>query len=581
MYVRLRPELETLKSSLLGDVKRKYDAYQERRKESGKQLSYHDFNHSRNVTNAAVYLAQKEGVSEEDMRVLIAAAAIHDMGFMVRYDKNEPIGAQIAEKWLSKSKYGFSKPEISLVKELIQATDLYVNAKKGGFEPPDKRLGVLGKIIRDADVASVSFKKFDWLKSILALRKEREAYGYPTKINHFLEQQIKFMNDYHAYYTKTAQREFNPVKRENLDKLKEYLAVRRLEFPYEFAEGRKRKSVGGYAIEKWLGSGAWGDTFLARRPGTGKDVVVKLSKSMKELQDGGQLSKKFPDNLRDYDNFTRRLLDEARFSQGAAETQGIVKVLDYGVLNSRPFIVMEHLKGDTLNNVLRRKAKQLFDANGNARLNNALEVMTQLTRAITAFHSREIMHSDLKPGNVMVEFDNAGKVKKTTLFDFGVSKFLQLGGREKEAYTVEGTPSYMSPEAWHKLLGLSKTEMDLPFGKFFDSKNVELGLPSDLYSLGVIFYELFAGQKPYEPNVSLSWKENIKDLGKQVIDPKKNPMKLNEMLRAQNKNPVPQELEDVIHTLLKKNPNERFKNAGELLEKLTKIRSKLSLTQKI
>jgi len=571
--VSLSKELEELKSKLLSEVKREYDAIQEQRKKEGKQLRYHDFNHSKDVTDAAVYLAVKEGIPEKDLRVLIAAAAIHDMGFVEKYENNESIGARIAEEWLSKpeyAKYGFSKEEITLVKNLILATELRFNAEKGRFEPPDEKLGVLGKIIRDADVASVSFKKFDWLKSILSLWKEREAYGHPVELNEFLEQQIKFMSEYHTYYTKTAQREFNPVKWENLRKLEEYLAVRKLEFPYEFMEGRKRKNIGGYAIEKWLGSGAWGHTFLARHPGTGENVVVKVSKSVKELQESGTLSKKFPDNLVDYYRFRQNLLDEARFSQAAADTQGVVKVLDYGVVKSRPFIVMEFLKGDTLRNAIEKKAEHLFDANGNARLNNALEVMIQLTRAINYLHSRQIKHGDLKPENMMIEFDNAGNVKKTTLFDFGVSKFLHLGEREEEEKRVAGTPVYMAPE---QLRLLFKTEKDVFFGK-----KREVGLFSDLYSLGVIFYELLAGRKPFEPNTSLGLEERRKDFILRVL--KNNPPRLNKVLLAQNKKKVPQELEDVIHNLLEKNPTKRL-TTEKLLEKLTKIRSNLFDSKKL
>jgi HD superfamily phosphodiesterase len=101
---------------------------------------YHHYEHALDVMQRAVYLAKKEGLNEQEIEILALSALFHDTGFIIQYDKNEPIGAKIAQNYLKMMMYDRNK--IELIEEIILATDPDYKTPKNIYE----------KIIKDADL---------------------------------------------------------------------------------------------------------------------------------------------------------------------------------------------------------------------------------------------------------------------------------------------------------------------------------------------------------------------------------------------------------------------------------------------
>jgi serine/threonine protein kinase len=149
----------------------------------------------------------------------------------------------------------------------------------------------------------------------------------------------------------------------------------------------------------------------------------------------------------------------------------------------------------------------------------ALYSAISITRALQAVHAAGVLHRDLKPGNVMLRDDGS-----IALIDFGLSKDAALARDVTDHGMIFGTPHYMSPEQWH--------------GEPIDGR-------SDIYSLGVILFEMLAREKPYKAD---------------------NPMAL---IYKHRKEPVPRlpprfsAIQPILERLLAKSPDDRYQDAGE------------------
>jgi serine/threonine protein kinase len=215
-------------------------------------------------------------------------------------------------------------------------------------------------------------------------------------------------------------------------------------------------SLGRYEIQSPLGAGGMGEVYLARDPLLGRTVAIKLLPTAFAGD---------PDRL-------RRFQQEAQTS-AALNHPRILAIHDVGQAGDQPFIVMEYVRGETLSAFLRH---------GRASLARALEIGIEIADALAAAHGARIVHRDLKPANIMVTGDGHIKV-----LDFGLAKFLWTdtsaptlpGHLRTETSTghVLGTPAYMSPEQL--------------FGDRVDER-------TDIYTLGVILFELVTGQRPYK-----------------------------------------------------------------------------------
>jgi HD-like signal output (HDOD) protein len=194
-----------------------------------------------------------------------------------------------------------------------------------------------------------------------------------------------------------------------------------------------------------------GVVLLAEHPALGKQVAVKFLKRM----------------LASMPEMSARFLKEAR-SAASLQHPNIVDILDFGEIDQQPYYVMEHLRGVDLSKVLAARRRFSLDEVG--------EHVQQIGSALEAAHARGIVHRDLKPANVFVR---EGKPLHIKLLDFGIAKVMDASaGGLTQSGQVMGTPSHMAPEQ--------------AMGALHD-----IGPKTDLYSLGVILYEMLTGRLPF------------------------------------------------------------------------------------
>jgi serine/threonine-protein kinase len=206
------------------------------------------------------------------------------------------------------------------------------------------------------------------------------------------------------------------------------------------------RTVGGrYALDRRLGRGGMASVYLARDGELERRVAVKLL--------GASVGR--DDALR------RRFARESRLAARLSHPN-VVTVFDAGEDDGRPYIVMEYVEGETLADVLRRR--------GPLPPEEAAEIGEQIAAGLAHAHAHGLVHRDVKPQNLLVTRD--GRVK---VGDFGVARG-DDASKLTEAGTVLGTAAYLSPE---------------------QAAGAQVGPRSDVYSLGVVLYELLAGRTPY------------------------------------------------------------------------------------
>ena len=217
--------------------------------------------------------------------------------------------------------------------------------------------------------------------------------------------------------------------------------------------------IGPYRIVRLLGKGGMGAVYEGVHEAIERRVAIKvLHAELARRQD-----------------IATRFFNEAR-AVNRIEHPGLVQISDYGQLpDGMAYIVMEFLKGETLGQRIKRVGGRLPPG-------DVVRLGRQVASALAAAHDKDIVHRDLKPDNIMIVPNSdvpGGELSK--VLDFGIAKVAEAQGGDSEAHTradaLLGTPRYMSPEQCRG-------------GGHTDSK-------SDVYSLGVIFYELLAGAPPF------------------------------------------------------------------------------------
>ncbi len=269
--------------------------------------------------------------------------------------------------------------------------------------------------------------------------------------------------------------------------------------------------AGRYEIIGELGRGAMGVVYKATDPVIGRTVAVK---TIKLSEEGTGLSR--PELL-------TRFQTEAR-AAGLLTHPNIVVVFDAGEEDGLYYITMELVEG--------RSLQAHLDGQVAFALPRVLRIMEQTCSALQFAHERNVVHRDIKPANIMLTADDTVKVT-----DFGTAKILQFGTMQQTAH-VMGTPSYMSPEQVK--------------GRAVDGR-------SDIFSLGVLLYEMVTGEKPFPG-------QNITTVIYKIV----------------NEEPVPpRQIDPSIHPgisavvmkALAKEPEARYQSSREMLEDLRNYRN--------
>ncbi len=199
------------------------------------------------------------------------------------------------------------------------------------------------------------------------------------------------------------------------------------------------------------------------------------------------------------------------------EHRNIVPVYDYGEFHKQPYIVMRYMPSGSVDDLL---------AEGALKPEKVISIVSQIAPALDYAHSKGVLHRDLKPSNILMDEADGAYIT-----DFGIARLANAKGATITTQGVVGTPSYMSPE---------------------QAQGKELDGRSDLYSLAVMLFEMMTGRRPFESETPYS----IAVM--QVTTPPPHP-------RAINPN-VSLAMENVILKALRKDPNERYQTAHELLE---------------
>jgi len=259
---------------------------------------------------------------------------------------------------------------------------------------------------------------------------------------------------------------------------------------------KKQKYVGQFRLLERIGVGGMGTIYKAHNlMDKSETVAVKVLKE--EL---------FPD-----ESHRKRFIQEAAIID-QLNHPNIIKIIERGQYRQKLFIAMELLEGVTL--------EKKIEQEGMLDLKEALVIMIQVTDALVKIHSKNIVHRDLKPANVML-IEKSGNQNFVKLLDFGLAK-TQFQSRVTETGMVVGTINYMAPE-------------QLDSGEF--------SAASDIYSLGVIFFEMVTGKKPF-------FQESPTELMKQILNqPAPDP--------NQYRTDLPVELNDLIKKMLKKEGKQR------------------------
>ncbi|UCF62397.1 MAG: serine/threonine protein kinase [Anaerolineaceae bacterium] len=256
---------------------------------------------------------------------------------------------------------------------------------------------------------------------------------------------------------------------------------------------------GRYELRERLGVGGMAYVYRALDRNLQREVAIKILR----------------DSLIDDPSFQTRFLQEGRAAANLTHPN-IVTIYDFGYDQNRYFLVMEFINGTDL--------KTLIVKLGQLELNQAVDLMIQISSGVGYAHRAGLVHCDLKPQNVLVTHDGRAKIT-----DFGIARALATIRPDEHSEIVWGSPIYFSPE---------QSAGDPP------------SPASDVYALGVVFFEMLTGRPPFEGTDATSLAELHQ------ITPPPLPRDLNPF--------IPKPIEDIILKVLSKEPSARYRTADQL-----------------
>ncbi|HEX8891588.1 MAG TPA: protein kinase [Pyrinomonadaceae bacterium] len=279
--------------------------------------------------------------------------------------------------------------------------------------------------------------------------------------------------------------------------------------------------LGRYKVIRQLGRGGMGEVYLAEDTRLERTVALKV----------------LPEDVSDNHQRLSRFAREAR-TASSLNHPNVAHIYEIEVTESPRYIAMEYIKGETLRQRL---------ASSQIKLNEAIDIAVQITRAVAAAHAAGIVHRDIKTENIMISHDGYVKV-----LDFGLAKL------------IEPSDDYPDPAA--KTVTSAQTDPGVLMGTFnYMSPEQARGLPadarSDLWSLGVVIYEMVAGAAPFVGRTP-------SDLLSSIL--KDNPPPL-----ARFNRDVPDQLEWIVEKALTKELEGRYQTATELLTDLQRLKNRL------
>ena len=276
---------------------------------------------------------------------------------------------------------------------------------------------------------------------------------------------------------------------------------------------------GRYRILRKLGSGGMANVYLAEDEDLGRRVAIKI----------------LNDRYANDESFIERFRREAKSAAGLTHPN-IVSIYDRGEAEGTYYIAMEVIEG--------RSLKELILTRGAVPVHQAVEYARQLLEALRFAHRHGIIHRDIKPHNVLVSADERGKSQDSRLkvTDFGIAR--HGASQMTEAGSIMGTAQYLSPE---------------------QARGAPVTAASDLYSAGIVLYELLTGKVPFggDSAIEIAMKH------------------VNELPRppSQLRSEIPPELDQIVLRALAKEPEDRYQTAEEFIEDLERLEAGLPISR--
>lgn len=276
--------------------------------------------------------------------------------------------------------------------------------------------------------------------------------------------------------------------------------------------------LGEYQVTAVLGEGGMGLVYRGLQPVIGKPVAIKVLK---------------PELAAD-PTIVQQLLSEAR-AVNAIRHPGIVDIFSFGLTpDGRQYMVMELLDGKPLDQVIAEQGRLL--------LHECIDVLDQLLAALAAAHGAGVIHRDLKPGNLLLTRLQDGSYRLKIL-DFGLAKLTAPGlssSPQTNANLVRGTPAYMPPE---------------------QARAQPVSNRTDLYSVGVLAFELLTGQLPFNAANSMDL------LMKHVSEQPPAPSSVDAS--------IPEAVDTIVLKLMQKRPEDRYASAADVRKALARVKADL------